>query len=54
MIGLTKSIAREYAPRKIVCNAVAPGFIDSDMTKKIDPKYEEAILKTIPLGMHCL
>lgn len=50
VIGLTKTVAREYAGRSIVVNAVAPGFIASDMTAKIDPKYEEMILKTIPLG----
>lgn len=50
VVGLTKTIAREYAGRNITCNAVAPGFIASDMTKAIDPKYEEGILRTIPLG----
>lgn len=50
VIGLTKTVAREYAGRNITCNAIAPGFIESDMTKAIDPKYEESILKTIPLG----
>ena len=50
VIGLTKTVAKEYAGRNITCNAVAPGFIASDMTKAIDPKYEEAILKQIPLG----
>ncbi|KAK9810674.1 hypothetical protein WJX73_009470 [Symbiochloris irregularis] len=52
VIGLTKTVAREYAPRGITANAIAPGFIASDMTSKIDPKYEEAILKTIPLGRY--
>lgn len=51
MIGLTKTVAREYAGRNITCNAIAPGFIESDMTKAIDPKYEESILKQIPLGV---
>jgi hypothetical protein len=50
VIGLTKTVAREFAPRGITCNAVAPGFIASDMTAKIDPKYEEAILGQIPLS----
>ena len=50
VIGLTKTVAREYAPRNITCNAVAPGFIASDMTAAIDPKYEEAILGQIPLS----
>ncbi|MEW5303368.1 MAG: hypothetical protein WDW38_001694 [Sanguina aurantia] len=52
VIGLTKSVAREYASRTITVNAVAPGFIASDMTAAIDPKYEEGILKTIPLGRY--
>lgn len=50
VIGLTKTTAREWAGRNITCNAVAPGFIASDMTAAIDPKYEEQILKSIPLG----
>lgn len=50
MLGLTKTVAKEYAGRNITCNAVAPGFIKSDMTAAIDPKYEESILKLIPLG----
>lgn len=50
VIGLTKSAAREYAGRNILINAVAPGFIASDMTAKIDKKYEEGILATIPLS----
>ena len=50
MIGLTKTFAREFAGRNITTNAVAPGFIASEMTSKIDKKYEEAILGQIPLG----
>lgn len=50
VIGLTKTVAREYAGRGITCNAVAPGFIASDMTANIDKKYEEGILAQIPLG----
>ena len=50
VIGLTKTVAREFAPRGITCNAVAPGFIASDMTAAIDPKYEEMILNQIPLS----
>ncbi len=51
VLGLTKTIAREYAGRGITCNAIAPGFIASDMTDAIDEKYVEGILKSIPLGM---
>lgn len=47
LIGLTKSIAKEYASRQIRCNAVAPGFIDSEMTKDLDRPELEA---HIPLG----
>ncbi len=50
MLGLTKTFAREFASRNITSNAVAPGFIASEMTSKIDKKYEDAILATIPLG----
>lgn len=52
VIGMTKTVAREYSSRGITCNAVAPGFIASDMTKAIDPKYEESILSSIPLGRY--
>ncbi len=49
VLGLTKTTAREYAGRGISVNAVAPGFIASDMTANIDKKYEEGILAQIPL-----
>ena len=52
VIGLTKTVAREYAGRNITCNAVAPGFIASDMTAELSDKVEEQILKTIPLGRY--
>tara|TARA_Y200000002_G_scaffold226078_1_gene186614 strand:- start:119 stop:475 length:357 start_codon:yes stop_codon:yes gene_type:complete len=47
VIGLTKSTAKELASRGITVNAVAPGFIATDMTKDLDA---DAILKDIPLG----
>ena len=50
MLGLTKSVAREYAGRNIQCNAIAPGFISSDMTSVLTKETEEKILATIPLG----
>ena len=50
VIGLTKTFAREFASRNITSNAIAPGFIASEMTAKIDKKYEEQILAQIPLG----
>jgi 3-oxoacyl-[acyl-carrier protein] reductase len=52
VIGLTKSVAREYASRNITVNAIAPGFITSDMTAKLNEETEQAILKTIPLGKY--
>jgi 3-oxoacyl-[acyl-carrier protein] reductase len=48
LIGLTKTAARELAPRGITCNAVAPGFIDTDMTKSLTGA--EQLLSRIPLG----
>ena len=50
IIGLTKSIAREYAARGITANAIAPGFIDTAMTDILKPDVKEAILKSIPEG----
>ncbi|KAA6418402.1 MAG: 3-oxoacyl-[acyl-carrier- ] chloroplastic-like [Trebouxia sp. A1-2] len=52
VLGLTKTFAREFASRNITSNAVAPGFIASEMTSKIDKKYEDAILATIPLARY--
>lgn len=48
IIGFTKSVAREYAARGITANAIAPGFIDTDMTEILKPEMKEGILKTIP------
>ena len=48
MIGLTKSVARELASRNVTCNAIAPGFIKTDMTEAIDP--DNPLMKAIPLG----
>lgn len=49
MIGLTKSLAREFAARSVTVNAVAPGFIDTDMTSELDERVKEVALSTIPL-----
>jgi 3-oxoacyl-[acyl-carrier protein] reductase len=50
LIGLTKTTARELAPRGITVNAVAPGFIDTQMTEDLPEKVKEALLTQIPLG----
>lgn len=52
VIGLTKSVAKEYASRNITVNAVAPGFIASDMTATLGEDIEKKILQTIPLGRY--
>ncbi len=49
MMGLTKSLAREIASRTVTVNAVAPGFIETDMTGVLDPSIKEMASKTIPL-----
>lgn len=49
LIGFTKSVAREVAPRGVRVNAIAPGFIESDMTDVIPEKMQEAILAGIPM-----
>ncbi|XP_034214690.1 3-oxoacyl-[acyl-carrier-protein] reductase 4-like isoform X2 [Prunus dulcis] len=52
VIGFTKSVAKEYSSRSINVNAVAPGFIASDMTAKLGEDIEKKILGTIPLGRY--
>lgn len=49
IIGLTKSVAREYASRNITCNAVAPGFIETDMTQALSEDQKKAALANVPL-----
>ncbi len=48
IIGLTKTVAKEYAARGITCNAIAPGFISTAMTDAMPADAREAMLKTIP------
>ncbi len=50
LLGLAKTLAREYASRNITVNAVAPGFVDTDMTTSIAGEMKEGMLKSIPLG----
>lgn len=49
IFGFTKSIAKEMGSRNIRCNAVAPGFIETDMTDQLDEKTREAYLTNIPM-----
>jgi len=50
MIGFTKSLAREVASRNITVNALAPGFVDTDILKAMAPETLEAAVKMVPLG----
>jgi 3-oxoacyl-[acyl-carrier protein] reductase len=50
LIGLTKAIAREVGSRNITCNAVAPGFIETNMTSALGDEFKQHALKNIPLG----
>lgn len=50
VVGFTKSIAKEFASRGLTVNAVAPGFIESDMTDVLSDDVKEMYSKAIPLG----
>ncbi len=50
IIGLTKSLAKEFGSRGVTCNAVAPGFIQTKMTDSLTPEIKEQYLKQIPLN----
>ncbi|WP_253200012.1 3-oxoacyl-[acyl-carrier-protein] reductase [Clostridium estertheticum] len=49
IIGMTKSVAREFGSRGVTCNAVAPGYIQTDMTEDLPAKVKDTIMGTIPL-----
>lgn len=50
LLGLARSLAREYVARGITVNAVAPGYVDTDMTRALTPEQRENVLKAVPLG----
>jgi 3-oxoacyl-[acyl-carrier protein] reductase len=50
LIGITKSLAREYAARKVTVNAVAPGLVETDMISRLNPSARDAIVAQVPLG----
>ena len=52
MIGLTRSLAREFATRGVCVNAVAPGFIETDMTAVLTDEQKKAIKTQVPLGRY--
>ncbi len=52
IIGLTKSVAREFAKRNVTANAIAPGFIETRMTERLPSEIKEKYLKDIPLGRY--
>jgi 3-oxoacyl-[acyl-carrier protein] reductase len=50
IIGLTKSVAKEFGARGITCNAIAPGFIETEMTERLPEDMRNRVLETTPLG----
>jgi 3-oxoacyl-[acyl-carrier protein] reductase len=50
LLGVTKSLAREYASRNITVNAVSPGYIETDMTRSLNDEQRQAMLGAVPLG----
>ncbi|MFN7086782.1 MAG: 3-oxoacyl-ACP reductase FabG [Burkholderiales bacterium] len=50
VVGFSKSLAREVGSRNITVNCIAPGFIDTDMTRALSPEQRDALIKQIPLG----
>ena len=52
ILGFTKSVAREVASRGITVNAVAPGFVETDMTSALTAEQKAAILTQVPMGRY--
>ncbi len=50
VVGFTKTIAKEYGRRNVRCNAIAPGYIATEMTAKLSPEQTSAIAESLPLG----
>lgn len=50
LVGMARSLTRELGSRSITANVVAPGFIDTEMTRAMEPKYQEMAAQAIPLG----
>jgi len=50
LIGFTRALAREVAPRNVTVNAIAPGFIETDITASLTDKQREAVMSQVPLG----
>jgi 3-oxoacyl-[acyl-carrier protein] reductase len=50
LIAMTKSVAREFASRKITANAIAPGFIHTRMTDVVPQEYKDKLIEKVPLG----
>jgi 3-oxoacyl-[acyl-carrier protein] reductase len=50
LIGLTLSVAKELGSRGITCNAVAPGFIETEMTAELAEEFRNKVVETAPLG----
>ncbi|MGH7269868.1 MAG: 3-oxoacyl-ACP reductase family protein [Polyangiaceae bacterium] len=50
LLGAARSIAREYASRSVTANVIAPGYIDTDMTRTLSAQQKEQVIKSVPLG----
>jgi 3-oxoacyl-[acyl-carrier protein] reductase len=50
LIGLTKAVAKELASRNVLVNAIAPGYVDTEMTRALTDAAREALFAAIPLG----